>query len=83
MPTLLREVLVETMHRRDHMVPVRYRDGQWYQLITVAGPDRISGGKWDESYAREYFRGVRVDGQLVWIYRDARNDRWFMQGMWD
>ena len=78
-----REVLVETMHRRDHMVPVRYRDGQWHQLITVAGPDRISGGKWEESYAREYFRGVRVDGQLVWIYRDARNDRWFMQGMWD
>ncbi len=78
-----REVLVETVHRRDHAVPVRYRDGQWRQLVTVAGPDRISGGKWEAAYAREYFRAVAVDGSLVWIFRDARSDKWFIQGYWD
>ena len=78
-----REILVETVQRRDHSVPVRFRDGQWRQIVTVAGPDRISGGKWEEAYAREYFRVVSVDGRLVWIYRDARDDRWFIQGSWD
>jgi protein ImuB len=78
-----REVLVETVRRRDHHVPIRYRDGQWKQLVTAAGPDRISGGRWDETYAREYFRAVTVDGVLVWLYRDARSDQWFLHGWWD
>jgi protein ImuB len=78
-----REILVETVQRRDHLIPVRYRDGDWREIVTAAGPDRISGGKWEESYAREYFRSVTVEGSLVWIYRDARSDRWFIQGYWD
>ena len=78
-----REILVETVQRRDHCVPVRYRDGQWWQIVTVAGPDRISGGKWEAAYAREYFRAVSVEGRLVWIYRDAKADRWYLQGSWD
>jgi protein ImuB len=78
-----REVLVETIERRDHIVPVRFRDNQWRQLVTAAGPDRISGGKWDVSYAREYFRGVTVEGQLVWLFRDARTDKWYVHGYWD
>jgi len=78
-----REILVETVNRRDHIIPVRYRDGQWQQLLTAAGPDRISGGRWNEAYAREYFRGVTVDGQLVWLYRDAKSDRWYLHGYWD
>lgn len=77
------EVLVETVQRRDHIVPVRYRDGQWRQIVTVAGPDRISGGRWEDAYAREYFRAVTVEGRLVWLFRDAKTDRWFVQGHWD
>lgn len=78
-----REVLVETVQRRDHALPVRYRDGEWRAIVTVAGPDRISGGRWENAYAREYFRAVTVDGSLVWLYRDARTDRWYLQGSWD
>jgi hypothetical protein len=81
--TAPREVLVETVKRRDHQVPIRYRDGQWKQLVTAAGPDRISGGRWDETYAREYFRAVTVDGLLVWLYREARTDHWYLHGWWD
>src|SRR5688500_8862670 len=37
-----REVLAETVARRDHVVPIRFRDGRWKQLVSAAGPDRIS-----------------------------------------
>jgi protein ImuB len=78
-----RPVLVESIRRRDHIVPIRYRDEQWKQLTTVAGPDRISGGVWEEAYAREYYRGVTVEGTLVLLYRDARRDTWYLHGWWD
>ena len=78
-----REILVETVRRRDHILPIRYRDGKWIQLVNAAGPDRVSGGRWEEPYAREYFRGVTVDGVLVWLYRDARTDLWYLHGYWD
>jgi len=76
-------VLVETVRRRDHQVPVRYRDGQWHELVNCAGPDRVSGGQWDRTYAREYFRAVTTAGLLVWLFRDACRDRWYLHGWWD
>jgi protein ImuB len=78
-----RHVSVETVRRRDHEAPVRYRDGRWHALIHAAGPDRVSGGQWDRTYAREYFRAVTTDGTLVWLYRDACSDAWFLHGWWD
>jgi len=36
-----------------------------------------------ESYAREYFRVVTTDGSLVWLFRGAARDRWFLHGWWD
>jgi len=79
----VRLIEVESIDRRDHQVPVRYRDGEWRRFVTISGPERVSGGHWEEAYAREYFRGVGADGRLVWIYRDARSDRWYLQGWWD
>jgi hypothetical protein len=79
-----RSVLVETVNRRDHMIPIRYRDTKgWVQLVTTAGPDRVSGGRWGDAYAREYFRGVTFEGKLVWLFREAREDSWFIHGWWD
>ena len=78
-----RPILVETVQRRDHEIPVRYRDGQWRALVNAAGPDRVSGGQWDRSYAREYFRAVTAEGTLVWLFRDACRDRWYLHGWWD
>jgi hypothetical protein len=62
---------------------VRYRDGEWRRFVTVSGPERVSGGQWEQAYAREYFRGVSVDGLLVQVYRDARSGNWYLQGWWD
>ena len=77
-----RPISVVTAPRRDVEVPLRYRDdGRWHRLVDVAGPDRVSGGQWEQSYAREYFRGVREDGMMVWVYRAT--DDWFLHGWWD
>jgi hypothetical protein len=76
-------ILVDTIRRRDHEIPVRYRDGDWYSLLHVSGPDRLSGGQWDQSYAREYYRAVTTEGTLVWMYRDACKDKWYLHGWWD
>lgn len=79
-----RPIIVETVPRRDHVVPVRYRDGRdWHQVLTAAGPDRVSGGQWEEAYAREYFRCVTGEGMLVWLFRDVRKGTWFLHGWWD
>jgi hypothetical protein len=88
-------ILVDTTSRRDHEVPIRYRDEKgWHQLVDVAGPDRVSGGEWESPFAREYFKCVREDGTLVWMFM-ARDERmatdtregtdhwWFLQGWWD
>lgn len=77
-------IRVEAVPRRDHEAPVRYHDGRrWRAIVTAAGPDRLSGGNWDEPFAREYFRCVDGDGRLVWIYRDGLTGRWHLHGWWD
>ncbi|HEX2167494.1 MAG TPA: hypothetical protein VHG09_09720 [Longimicrobiales bacterium] len=78
-----RAVKVETIQRRDHVAPVRYHDGTWHAVVHAAGPDRVSGGQWDATYAREYFRAVTSSGTLVWLFRDAGKDRWYLHGWWD
>ena len=78
-----RPIVVQTIERRDHVLPASYRDGTWRRFLTVEGPDRVSGGQWEEAYAREYYRGLTADGLLVWLFRDGFIDRWFLHGWWD
>ena len=78
-----RRIAVTTKRRRDHLMPVQYRDKEWTTLVSAAGPDRVSGGQWTEPYAREYFRCVTDDGMMVWLFRDAREDQWYFHGWWD
>lgn len=81
-------ITVETVPRRDHFAPSRYRDAAgWHEIVQAAGPDRVSGGQCDSirTYAREYFRCVTNDGTLVWIFRDAqeKGGGWYLHGWWD
>ncbi len=95
-----RAIVVETTPRRDHSIPLRYRDDAgWHEVVNVAGPERVSGRTWDSdaAYAREYFRCVTKEGVLVWLFRDANENRkpmrvregppasgrWFLHGWWD
>jgi hypothetical protein len=75
---------VETGAGSAHDAPVRYRDrAGWKRVANAAGPDRISGGQWEEEpYAREYFRCITEGGALVWLFRDARRGSWFLHGWW-
>ena len=79
-------VTVDTEPRRDHEVPVRYLDNnEWHDIVEAAGPDRVSGGHWAASYSREYFRCVREDGMMVWLFRGGARQTtdWFLHGWWD
>jgi len=79
-------ITVSTESRRDHDVPVRYLDGnEWHDIVEAAGPDRVSGGQWQVKYEREYFRCVREDGMMVWMYRGSQQQTsdWFLHGWWD
>lgn len=82
-----RTVTVSTEQRRDHDVPVRYLDGnEWHDIVEAAGPDRVSGGQWagEGAYSRDYFRCVREDGMMVWLYREAQQSAdWHLHGWWD
>jgi protein ImuB len=78
-------VEVRTRPRRDHRLPLRFRDGgEWKELTGVTGPQRVSGGGWhDTPYAREYFRCVSEAGAILWLFRDARDGAWYLHGWWD
>jgi protein ImuB len=78
-------VTVSTEARRDHEVPIRYMDGnEWHDIVEVAGPDRVSGSQWRAQEAREYFRCVREDGMMVWLFHGGQQTSdWFLHGWWD
>lgn len=77
-----RPILVRTARRRDHDLPVKYRDSEdWVLVEAAAGPDRVSGSQWDSPFAREYYRCVNENGTLIWIFRER--GEWYLQGWWD
>jgi protein ImuB len=58
--------------------------GKRRKATAVAGPERLCGDWWSaDPYQRDYFR-VHFEGLgPVWLYRDARDGRFFLQGMFD
>lgn len=58
--------------------------GRRRKATAVAGPERLLGEWWaDSPYCRDYYR-VHFEGiGPVWIYRDARDGRFYLQGMFD
>jgi hypothetical protein len=84
-----RPIAVKTTPRRDHHAPTAYRErgrgrSPDVELLTAAGPDRISGGaEIGEPYARDYFQCVTAEGMLVLLYHDAIAEQWYLHGWWD
>lgn len=81
-----RRIVVKTARRRDHDLPVKYRDRDaWVLIESAAGPDRVSGEQWEKPFAREYYRCVTESGALIWIFRSAldEDDAWYIHGFWD
>ncbi|MDR0787820.1 MAG: hypothetical protein LBG44_08150 [Gemmatimonadota bacterium] len=79
-----RPVRVRTRNRRDHKLPVSFHHESGWRSVVAAGPHRVSCGHEEETpQAREYFRCVSDNGQLLWIYHDAVTEKWFLHGWWD
>lgn len=79
-------IVVRSRPRRDHLLPLAYREGRhWQPLVESAGPDRVSGEHGGEAFAREYFRCVTGAGRLLWLFRDVRGETagWYLHGWWD
>jgi protein ImuB len=49
----------------------------------MTGPYRLQSGWWAKGAVRDYWYAERADGALLWLYRDAAIDRWFVHGTVD
>lgn len=80
-----RRIIVKTVRRRDHDLPIEYRDNDAVVVVeSAAGPDRVSGEQWEKPFAREYYRCVTSNGELVWIFRAvSEGGGWYIHGLWD
>jgi len=59
------------------------RAGGSARVVTVDGPHRASGEWWAEAFDRSYYWLGLSDGTLVWVYRDERDGRAYLQGVAD
>lgn len=59
-------------------------EGQRRPVVAMAGPERLCGDWWAEvPYLRDYYRVLFEGMGPVWLYRDARDGRFYLQGMFD
>ncbi|MFB6240166.1 MAG: hypothetical protein ABEJ46_01115, partial [Gemmatimonadota bacterium] len=67
--------------------PAVLRDDEGrHELAAAEGPERLSGDWWRDPYRREYYRVCTERGELLWLFREAREDgetRWWLHGWWD
>ena len=54
------------------------------RVVALTGPERLSGEWWaPEPYSRDYYR-LHLEGLgPVWVFRDARDGRFYLQGFFD
>jgi protein ImuB len=49
----------------------------------LRGPERIESGWWDGAdVSRDYYLARTHQGARVWVFRDRRQDAWYLQGLW-
>lgn len=57
--------------------------GHWRSVAALSGPERLKGEWWQEPFFRDYYR-VHAEGVgPVWVYREGRTGRFFLQGLFD
>ncbi len=58
--------------------------GKRRKATAVAGPERLSGEWWSEDpFARDYYRVYFEGFGPAWIYRDSRDGRFYLHGLFD
>ena len=65
--------------------PVRMiYQGSPLSVAQAIGPERIDTGWWQgATQQREYFRVALSTGTWLWVYRDCRQQKWFLHGEFD
>lgn len=54
----------------------------WHGKLTLLnGPERIDNYWWRQHQQRDYFIARHANGSLYWIYRDLKNNHWYLQGV--
>ena len=58
--------------------------GQRRKVMRMAGPERLAGAWWgNDRYRRDYYR-VQCEGVgAIWLFRDADDGRYYLQGLFD
>ena len=58
--------------------------GQQHHVAQVWGPERIETGWWrGQPVGRDYFRVETTAGRRFWLFRRLRDEKWFLQGMFE
>jgi len=91
-PRLCKRTLVRRMRTHAWALPhrPRHEEDGWQlrgrddtAVHDLRGPYVISGGWWrsdDAETAREYYFAGTRKGEWLWVFRDKRRRRWFLQG---
>ncbi len=58
-------------------------EGTVRAVLSLSGPERLAGEWWNEPFDRDYYR-ARLEGLgEAWIYRDGRDGRLWLHGLFD
>jgi protein ImuB len=49
-------------------------------VVYLRGPYLVSTGWWEQEERREYYFVAMQRGDVLWVFRDPRSRRWFLQG---
>ncbi len=65
--------------------PIRFRYGACdHDVARHWGPERIETGWWRcRGVQRDYYRVETKTGHRFWLFREIREDNWFLQGIFD
>jgi protein ImuB len=73
---------VEVIMGRAGPTALRGRDTT-ARVLVAAGPYRVSGEWWRDSFARAYWDVHASDGAVYRVHQDERDGRWFLDGYYD
>jgi protein ImuB len=58
--------------------------GRQHHVAQIWGPERIETGWWrGRPVGRDYFRVETTAGHRFWLFRRLRDEKWFLQGMFE
>lgn len=57
--------------------------GRTTPLTRVIGPERLAAEWWTGmASTRDYFKVQDDSGRWLWVFHDARTERWYLHGLW-